>query len=91
MITLKDVCKYYDRKTVKALDNISLRIDRGEAVALTGPSGCGKSTMLNLLGALDEPDAGTILIDSAPLAGLKPWAAYRSTRVGFIFQFHHLI
>ncbi len=91
MITLKNIYKHYEKKTVRALNNISLDISRGETIALTGPSGCGKSTLLNIIGALDVPDSGSVLINSQPLGHYRPWSSYRSSMVGFIFQFHHLI
>jgi putative ABC transport system ATP-binding protein len=75
---------------VRALEDISLQIDPGELVSLTGASGSGKSTLLNLIGALDRPDAGSILVDGQPLEGLDP-AAYRGETVGFVFQAHHLV
>lgn len=91
MISLRNITKYYENKTVKALDNLSLNMARGQSIALTGPSGCGKSTLLNIIGALDQPDTGSIQINNQPMSHYRPWASYRSRMVGFIFQFHHLI
>jgi ABC-type lipoprotein export system ATPase subunit len=74
-----------------ALDSVSFRIEPGELVALTGPSGTGKSTLLNLVGALDRPDAGSIVVDGERLEHLDDLTEYRAVTVGFVFQFHNLI
>jgi putative ABC transport system ATP-binding protein len=80
------------RETVKALDGIKIEVERGEFVAIVGPSGCGKSTLLNLLGGLDEPSAGRVLVDGQDLAGYseEQLAALRRQKMGFIFQRHDL-
>ena len=75
---------------IRALEDVSLRLEPGEFAALTGPSGSGKSTLLNLIGALDRPDAGTIAVDGQALSGDEA-TGYRATTVGFVFQFHNLI
>ena len=74
-----------------ALRDISFRIEPGELVALTGASGSGKSTLLNLSGALDTPDAGSIVVDGLRLDALESPAAYRADTVGFVFQSHNLL
>ena len=72
MIRLVDVVKEFDgKRKVRALDGVSLEIDRGEMVALVGPSGSGKSTLLNLIGTLDRPTSGEIYIDGQKLSGLS--------------------
>ena len=91
MIVIQNLFKSYENNTVQALDNLSLCIDAGEIVALTGPSGCGKTTLLNIIGSLDHPDAGTVTIKGKTLSAYNSLSAYRSLMVGFIFQFHHLI
>jgi len=82
-----------DGGTIKVLDAVDLRVGRGEMVAIIGSSGAGKSTLLHLLGALDRPTAGQVLIDGAPIADLADDAvsALRNRTVGFVFQFHHLL
>lgn len=78
---------------VAVLRGVSLRLDRGEAIALTGESGSGKSTLLHLIGGLDRPDSGSIHIDGEDVAGLddRGRAALRRTKVGVIFQQFNLI
>ena len=80
------------RDTIHALDGVDIAIRRGEFVAIMGPSGCGKSTLLNLLGGLDQPSAGKVLLDSQDLAGCneEQLAALRRAKMGFIFQRHDL-
>ncbi|HET6743137.1 MAG TPA: ABC transporter ATP-binding protein [Kribbella sp.] len=91
MIELTDVTKVYSGG-VHALGGVSLRIDRGELVAIVGPSGSGKSTMLNVLGTLDRPTSGTVRIDRYDVARLSDagLSALRATRIGFVFQQFHL-
>ena len=78
--------------TIAALDGIDISISKGEFVAVMGPSGCGKSTLLNLLGGLDQPTAGNVLVDEHDLADLdeEHLAAVRRDKIGFIFQHHDL-
>jgi lipoprotein-releasing system ATP-binding protein len=78
---------------VEVLHGIDLVLARGEFVALVGPSGSGKSTLLNLVGLLDRPDAGRILIQSRDTASLDEAALtrLRGRSIGFVFQYHHLI
>lgn len=78
---------------VRALDNVSLTINRSELVAIMGPSGSGKSTLLNLAGGLDKPDTGDVLIDGISLVGASPkkLAKIRRTTVGYVFQNFNLI
>jgi putative ABC transport system ATP-binding protein len=91
MIVAKDIKKYYENGLIKALNGISFEIQSGEIVAIMGPSGCGKSTLLNIIGALDLPTEGEITIDGKNLLQYKPFHTFRSSMIGFIFQFHHLI
>lgn len=78
---------------VRALRNIDLSIDEGEFVAIAGPSGSGKTTLLNLIGCIDEPDAGSISIDGITVHEQKPKerAAFRRNNLGFVFQSFNLI
>jgi lipoprotein-releasing system ATP-binding protein len=82
-----------DGGTIKVLDAIDFRVARGEMVAIIGSSGAGKSTLLHLLGALDRPTAGQVLIDGGSVNDLSDdgISALRNRTVGFVFQFHHLL
>ena len=80
------------RETIAALGGIDISIQKGEFVAIMGPSGCGKSTLLNLIGGLDQPSSGTVLVDGHDLAEYneEQLAALRRQKMGFIFQRHDL-
>ncbi len=96
VIEARDLTKTYiggDGGRITVLDNTELSVRRGEMVAVVGASGTGKSTLLHLLGALDRPSAGNVLLDGQPLAGLgeEALARVRNQKIGFVFQFHHLL
>jgi putative ABC transport system ATP-binding protein len=94
MIELAQVTKRFEgRRQVTALDGVSLTISRGEIVSIIGPSGSGKSTLLNLIGTLDRPTSGTIIVGGESLALLSDDALTRVRRdqIGFIFQFFNLL
>ena len=91
MIDVEHVRKSFEGGRLRALVDVSLHVDAGELVALTGPSGGGKSTLLNLIGALDRPDAGAIVVDGLDVTRLDDPARYRARTVAFVFQFHNLI
>ena len=95
MLSAKNVSKSYPtpRGALTILTDVSLMLNRGEAVAIMGPSGSGKSTLLYILGALDAPSAGTVTIDGQnPFTlGEREQAAFRNRRIGFVFQDHSLL
>jgi lipoprotein-releasing system ATP-binding protein len=95
VLTVTHLSKRYEtpRGPVPVLDDVSLSVDRGEAVAVMGPSGCGKSTLLYMIGALEPPSGGSIEIDGQDPYGLgeREQAAFRGRTVGFIFQDHLLL
>jgi lipoprotein-releasing system ATP-binding protein len=82
-----------DGGLITVLDGVNLQVARGEMVAVVGASGAGKSTLLHLVGALDRPTRGTVVIDGERIDGLADdeLSALRNRRVGFVFQFHHLL
>jgi ABC-type lipoprotein export system ATPase subunit len=75
------------------LRDINLTIDAGESVAIVGPSGSGKSTLLHIIGTLDQPTRGQVVLDGVDLTSLKPddLAGLRNSKIGFVFQAHHLL
>jgi ABC-type lipoprotein export system ATPase subunit len=96
-LKLEDVGKSYDSvqggEPVRVLDGISLSIEQGETAAIAGPSGSGKSTLLNIIGTLDSPTRGRVLLQNQDLAKLNETAvaAIRNRHIGFVFQAHHLL
>jgi putative ABC transport system ATP-binding protein len=91
IVEIKNLEKSYDKGRIKALNGIDLEIGKGEFVSIIGPSGSGKSTLLNMIGALDTADAGSINVAGNDLRKMKDLSAFRSQKMGFIFQLHNLI
>lgn len=95
MIKLTEVTRKYKSGETDfyALKKVSISIQKGELIVILGPSGSGKSTLLNLIGGIDRPDSGSIMIDSQDLARLdeRKLSQYRRKTVGFVFQFNNLI
>lgn len=95
IINLKGIEKVYRTANIEtlALSNINIDIKKGEFVSIMGPSGCGKSTLLNILGLLDRPTGGTLMLDGRPVEtnSDKEIALLRNQKIGFIFQSFHLI
>jgi putative ABC transport system ATP-binding protein len=94
VIQLSAVTKSFNgKRTVTALENVSLQVPRGDLVAIVGPSGSGKSTLLNLVGGLDRPTSGEITIDGQRLSALNDdqLTRVRRDKIGFIFQFFNLL
>ena len=95
-LQLKGICKAYNiglPAETEVLHGLDLTIERGEFVALIGPSGSGKSTLLNLIGLLDKPTAGELLITGQPTTQLqdRELTLLRAKAIGFVFQFHNLL
>jgi ABC-type lipoprotein export system ATPase subunit len=92
IIETQNLIKVYGNgDEVRALDGVDLTIERGEFVAVMGPSGSGKSTLLNMLGALDLPTEGKVLVNGQDLAKVRDLDTFRARTVGFVFQLHNLI
>ncbi len=93
LISLRGVTKRYDGSSLPALDGIDLDVEAGRITAIMGPSGGGKSTLLNLIGGLDRPTSGEIVVDGVRVDRLSEAGAarFRRTNVGFVFQFFHLL
>ncbi|MCF6094405.1 ABC transporter ATP-binding protein [Microaerobacter geothermalis] len=91
IVQMKEVCKHYGN--VKALDQISLDIKKGEWVSVMGPSGSGKSTFLNMVGCMDQPTSGSIWIDGTEISRLtaRELTEVRRDKIGLVFQQFHLI
>ncbi len=95
IVSLKNVVKEYStgEKTFRALDNVSLDISKGKFVCILGPSGAGKSTMLNLIGGMDNPTSGNVVINGSDITGFNEdrLSDFRAENIGFIFQFYNIL
>ena len=91
MIELQGITKSFG--SLQVLKGIDLTIDKGEVVSIVGPSGAGKTTLLQIMGTLDKPDTGRILLNGTEINRLKEreLAAFRNREIGFVFQFHQLL
>jgi ABC-type lipoprotein export system ATPase subunit len=92
IIETQDLCRVYgDGEQIRALDRVNISIAPGELVAVMGPSGSGKSTLLNVLGALDRPTSGKVIVNGQDLTRIRNHDKFRSHTVGFVFQLHNLL
>jgi putative ABC transport system ATP-binding protein len=95
LIDIRDIAKVYEMglQKVRALDGVSLAVDRGEYVAIMGPSGSGKSTLMNLIGCLDTPSSGSYILNGREVARMSDdeLAAIRNQEIGFVFQTFNLL
>jgi lipoprotein-releasing system ATP-binding protein len=97
LLSLKNVSKRFDsistEGSLEVLSGVNLTIGRGESVAIVGPSGSGKSTLLNVMGTLDRPTSGQVLLDGRDFSSLTEdeLALIRNQQIGFVFQAHHLL
>ncbi len=95
IVTIQNLKKYYGKGEgqVKALDGIDLSIEKGKFTAIIGASGSGKTTLLNMIGALDRPDEGEVIVDGVRLSGMKEkeLAVFRRSKVGFVYQNFNLV
>ncbi len=95
IITLDRINKIYrtDEIETQALENVNISIEKGEFISVMGPSGCGKSTLLNIIGLLDLPTSGKIIVNGCETSEMKETALarFRNANLGFVFQSFHLI
>lgn len=97
ILRVENLCKYYGKEGksnfVKAVDNVSFKVDKGEFVSIVGKSGSGKSTLLHMMGGVDKPTSGKIYIDGVDIYSLKEekLAIFRRREVGLIYQFFNLL
>lgn len=91
MIDIKNITKSFG--SLQVLKGIDLHIDKGEIVSIVGPSGAGKTTLLQIIGTLDKPDTGTVIVDGIEVNGLSmnKLSRFRNEHLGFVFQFHQLL
>jgi len=92
VVETRDLTRIYgDGEEIRALDGVNLTVAPGEFVSVMGPSGSGKSTLLNMIGALDRPSQGSVLVDGQDLTQVRNKDEFRAKTVGFVFQLHNLI
>lgn len=95
ILEVKNLCKTYGKgdTMVKALDNVSFSVEKGEFIAIIGPSGSGKSTLLHILGGVDVPTSGSVIIDKTDISQLNETALaiFRRRQIGLVYQFYNLI
>ncbi len=97
LLDVQNITKRYDAidgvESPAVLDGVSLTLDAGESLSIVGPSGCGKSTLLNIIGTLDQPTSGKVLLKERDLSSMneRELAVVRHSEIGFIFQDHHLL
>ena len=91
ILTLRDVSKIYG--DLKALNNINLQVEKGEWLAIMGPSGSGKTTMMNIIGCMDKPSIGEVILEGKNISKLSPkeLTVIRRDKIGLVFQQFHLI
>ncbi len=91
MIDIKNITKSFG--SLQVLKGIDLRIEKGEVVSIVGPSGAGKTTLLQILGTLDKPDSGSVVVDGIDVGSLSAGklSDFRNQHLGFVFQFHQLL
>ena len=91
MLTVNHVIKNYASFAV--VNDVSFTVQKGDIVSIVGPSGAGKSTLLHIMGALDKPDSGSVLVEGTDIFKLpaRKQATFRNKHLGFVFQFHHLL
>lgn len=91
IIVTENLVRTFEEGRVRALDGVNLEVEEGEFIVIMGPSGCGKSTLLNIIGALDRPTSGKVIVDGVDLREVKNLDEIRANKIGFVFQLHNLL
>lgn len=91
MIRVRNLMKTFEEGRVKALDGVNLEVQEEEFIAIMGPSGSGKTSLLNMIGALDRPTSGKVIVDDIDLSKVKNLDEFRAKKIGFVFQLHNLL
>ena len=91
LIVTENLVKTFEEGQIRALDNVNLVVQEGDFIALMGPSGSGKSTLLNMIGALDNPTSGKVIVDNVDLSKANNLDEIRAKKIGFVFQLHNLL
>lgn len=91
IIDVKNLVKTFEQGLVRALNGVDLEVSENEFIAIMGPSGCGKSTLLHILGGLERPTSGEVVVDGINLSKAKNLDDFRARKIGFVFQMHNLI
>jgi len=91
ILEAKNLYKRFDQGRTPAVEEVSLKLEKGKIYALVGPSGCGKTTLMHCLGNLESVDSGSIFYAGKPAESIRSWAAFCRDFLGFVFQFHYLL
>lgn len=91
IVNIEALTKVYPKSSIVTLHNIDLVVEEGEFLSILGPSGSGKTTLLNIIGALDKPTSGSLIVDGVDLVRVGNLDSFRAKRIGFVFQLHNLI
>jgi len=91
IMDVKNLVKTFEHGLVRALNGVNLEVSESEFIAIMGPSGCGKSTFLHILGGLETPTSGAVVVDGINISEAKNLDNFRARKIGFVFQLHNLI
>ena len=91
ILQTEGLTKTYSRGRIVALEAVDLTVEKGSFISILGPSGSGKTTLLNMVGTLDKPTRGKVLLEGLDLSGVKNLSRFRAEKIGFVFQLHNLI